>query len=61
MRKTVVKNETRDERKVNTWEVEIRRILVLDQPWQKARPPSQPISWAWWHVSVPVIPAMKEA
>jgi hypothetical protein len=42
---------------LTTREVEIRRIEVWGQPWQKVQEnPLQPIKkWAWWHASV--IPA----
>jgi hypothetical protein len=43
-----------------TWEVEIRRMEVPGQPWQKVNETtSQPISQAWWHA--PVIPATRKA
>jgi hypothetical protein len=36
-----------------TWEAEIRRIMVQGQPRQKvSKTPSQPISWAKWHMTV---------
>jgi hypothetical protein len=39
---------------------EVRRIKVQGQPGQKlARPPCQPTSHLWWHVSV--IPATQKA
>jgi hypothetical protein len=45
----------------NPQEIEIRKIMVQSQPWQKVSetppPPSQPIIWPWW---VPIIPAMQE-
>jgi hypothetical protein len=33
-------------------EAQIRKIMVVDQYWQKVvrPPPSQPVSWEWWFI-----------
>jgi hypothetical protein len=44
-------------RNLATWEAEIRRIKVQDQPWGKKKnswgdPISTEENWTWWHVPV---------